>query len=71
MPLFEYKCEKCGKETEEFVKNCDVEVKCPVCGEAMSRVYSGKIYSATGKNRAAVRAIVNIAAVVNNLLNCR
>lgn len=49
MPLFEFKCEKCGKKTEEFVKNCDIVVKCPACGEKMSRVYSGKIYSATGK----------------------
>lgn len=49
MPLFEFKCEKCGKETEEFVKNCEVSVKCPVCGEVMSRVYSGKIYSSIGK----------------------
>lgn len=49
MPLFEFECAKCGKKTEEFVKNCEVIVLCPDCGEPMARVYSGKIYSSTGK----------------------
>jgi len=49
MPLYEYKCEKCGKDIEELVKSCEAVVKCPVCGEPMKRVYSGKMYSSTGK----------------------
>ena len=49
MPLFEYKCPACGKQTEEFVKSFDRVVNCPVCGKPMERVYSGKIYSSTGK----------------------
>jgi len=49
MPLFEYKCPACDKQIEEFVKSFDQVVNCPVCGRPMERVYSGKIYSSTGK----------------------
>lgn len=36
MPVFDYKCENCGKTFEEFVisySTQDSEVKCPFCGE--------------------------------------
>lgn len=49
MPLYEFSCPKCGKKVEEFVRSFDVNVFCPDCGETMERVYSGKIYSSTGK----------------------
>lgn len=38
MPIYEYKCKKCGEKFEEFryskdsEKERDVEVKCPKCG---------------------------------------
>lgn len=32
MPIFEYACEKCGKEFEEIVFGDDSDVKCPACG---------------------------------------
>ena len=32
MPLFEYKCEKCGKVFEKLVVNHDTGVKCEDCG---------------------------------------
>lgn len=38
MPIFEYRCKKCGEEFEEFRYggdsdiSKDIEVKCPVCG---------------------------------------
>ncbi|MBU1003750.1 MAG: zinc ribbon domain-containing protein [Proteobacteria bacterium] len=32
MPIFEYKCDKCGKEFEEIVFGTAAEVKCPACG---------------------------------------
>lgn len=32
MPIYEYKCEKCGKEFEELVFGSDEEVECTACG---------------------------------------
>ncbi len=48
MPLLQYKCPCCKKQFEELVKRHDEEVKCPDCGSAALRDYSGKVYSATG-----------------------
>ncbi|MEA4882230.1 MAG: zinc ribbon domain-containing protein [Clostridia bacterium] len=31
MPIFEYKCRKCGRKFEELVFGC-AKVKCPDCG---------------------------------------
>jgi len=31
MPLFEYVCDKCGKEFEELVRSPDEKVCCPSC----------------------------------------
>lgn len=33
MPMFEYRCESCGKGFEMLVRSGD-EVRCPSCGEA-------------------------------------
>ncbi len=49
MPVFEYKCPKCGKQFEEFVKKYDDPALCPVCGERGERVWAGTMHSATGK----------------------
>ena len=51
MPFFEYKCRKCGKIFEEYVKKFDDEVKCPDCGEPAGKNYSGAVYSATGAKK--------------------
>jgi putative FmdB family regulatory protein len=32
MPIFEYRCVKCGKQFEELVLNSSSEVECPACG---------------------------------------
>lgn len=32
MPMYEYKCQKCGKVFEQIVKGAHVDVKCPDCG---------------------------------------
>jgi len=32
MPIFEYKCKKCGHDFEEFV-TAGKKVKCPKCGD--------------------------------------
>lgn len=50
MPILEYKCPRCGKNFEELVKRYDEEAHCPDCGEKAHRVWSGKVYSATGKS---------------------
>ncbi len=36
MPLFEYRCQGCGKEFEELIRREEDEkdVKCPECGSA-------------------------------------
>lgn len=49
MPLYEFACPKCGKTIEELVKSSETRLSCPDCGETMERVYSGKMYSCTGK----------------------
>ena len=51
MPFFEYKCRKCGKIFEEYVKKFDDEVKCPDCGETAEKNYSGAVYSSTGAKK--------------------
>ena len=32
MPIFEYKCEKCGKSFEKLVPNASAKVRCDKCG---------------------------------------
>lgn len=49
MPLLQYRCEKCGKEFEEIVKSCEADAYCPECGAKAKRCWSGKVFSATGK----------------------
>jgi len=34
MPMYEFRCRKCGATFEELVKRADEEVKCPKCGSA-------------------------------------
>jgi putative FmdB family regulatory protein len=31
VPLFNYKCQKCGKKFEELVRSCSEKVTCPEC----------------------------------------
>ncbi|MBI4688027.1 MAG: zinc ribbon domain-containing protein [Nitrospirae bacterium] len=31
MPIFEYKCEKCGENFEKLVHSSSAEVSCPKC----------------------------------------
>ena len=50
MPIYEYKCEKCGNVFDELVKDCGEKVICPRCRSVAARNYSGKIYTSTGKS---------------------
>lgn len=48
MALIDYKCEKCGKEFFEVVKEGDI-IKCPSCGAVeVKRLYKGKFYGNCG-----------------------
>lgn len=49
MPLLQYVCPKCKKQFEELVKSFSDDVFCPDCNEKAERAYSGKMFSATGK----------------------
>lgn len=42
MPIYEYKCPKCGNVFEEWVKASDAQkhAKCPVCGAPSPRIMS-------------------------------
>lgn len=42
MPTYEYKCEKCHHQFEQFQKITDEPVKtCPACGGVVKRLISG------------------------------
>lgn len=34
MPLYDYKCDKCGHEHDHIMKHTDPAPKCPKCGAA-------------------------------------
>jgi len=49
MPLYEYRCETCGKCFEELVKNSTEKVSCPDCeSDDVEREFSLFASSATG-----------------------
>ena len=49
MALLQYKCTSCNLEFEQLVKDSLQDVFCPKCKEKAKRVYSGQMFSATGK----------------------
>jgi putative FmdB family regulatory protein len=49
MPLYEFRCEKCGRRFEELVTNSSQKVACPNCdSEDVEREFSLFASSATG-----------------------
>ncbi len=47
MPIYEFKCNSCGKEFEALVMSQDEEVRCPECGsEKVERLLS--VFSSSG-----------------------
>jgi putative FmdB family regulatory protein len=43
MPIYEYRCEKCGTKFEKFVRSSSarIELRCPQCGsEEVRKVFS-------------------------------
>ena len=54
MPIYEYRCNDCGKEFEELVRSQDTEVACPECKSAKtSRKLS--LFAASGTSSPAGR----------------
>jgi putative FmdB family regulatory protein len=50
MPIYEYRCTACDERFEELVRNPDVTVACPSCGDARSeRLLS--VFSGVGGSR--------------------
>ncbi len=49
MALLQYKCSSCNLEFDELVKSSEQQVFCPKCKQMAVRVYSGQMFSATGK----------------------
>lgn len=45
MPMFNYRCDKCGDIVEKFVKRYDVVVECEECGEKRVKLFSGYRYT--------------------------
>lgn len=48
MPIYEYRCQKCGKESEILVRNSAEKPPCPHCGsKRLDKQFS--IFAASGK----------------------
>ena len=49
MPLYEYRCEKCGRHFEELVMNSSQKIACPNCdSDKVEREFSLFSSSVTG-----------------------
>lgn len=48
MPVYEYVCSNCKEKTEVFVRKEGQTPVCKKCGAELTRVYSGKMFGATG-----------------------
>ena len=40
MPLYEYKCQRCGQAFEKLALHEEKEIKCPQCGGGVHRLMS-------------------------------
>jgi putative FmdB family regulatory protein len=40
MPIFEYKCENCGKITEKFMVENVKTINCPSCNSISNKIFS-------------------------------
>lgn len=48
MPIYEYHCEKCGKDSELLVRNTEDKPECPDCGSTrLTKQFS--VFAAAGK----------------------
>ncbi len=56
MPLFEFKCKKCGNQFEELVfsSSGDEEIKCPKCGSVKVEKQMST-FASTGTDKSAAR----------------
>jgi len=50
MPIFEYRCEKCGTQFERIVPSNAKEIECPKCGSSRTeKLISGFAMSGTSR----------------------
>jgi putative FmdB family regulatory protein len=50
MPIYEYRCKKCGEEFEELVLGSDEDVACPKCAaSSVERRMSAFAFKSGGK----------------------
>lgn len=52
MPLYEYRCDKCGKDCELLVRN-ESDVKCPQCGSVKLARQLSVVAAPAGGSRSA------------------
>jgi putative FmdB family regulatory protein len=45
MPLFDFKCVKCGHITEELAKRDTTSIQCPKCGDVMDKLFPDKVFT--------------------------
>ncbi len=50
MPMYEFRCRKCGATFEELVKRADEEIKCPKCGSARLEKLFSRLGAVGGGN---------------------
>ncbi len=50
MPIYEYKCRKCGAEFEELLRRADESVECPKCGSSELEKLFSKLGGVRGGN---------------------
>lgn len=57
MPIFEYKCPKCGKEFEELVLSEAKAVPCPACGATKTKKVLSKCCFKSGGTGTSVGSV--------------
>lgn len=40
MPIYEFKCQECGKQVEKIMRQADTTIPCPECGGTAQRSVS-------------------------------
>jgi len=50
MPIYEYRCNGCGKKFEELVSGTATELACPACGSKETQKLLSVFAAATGSN---------------------
>ncbi|MEA2383970.1 MAG: hypothetical protein QOH72_3941 [Solirubrobacteraceae bacterium] len=69
MPIYEYRCTACDERFEELVRNPDVTVPCPSCGDAAAeRLLS--VFAGVGGSKASAAPDYSRVATMNRSMGC-